>query len=76
MTQAGFVVNVVAFQVVWITTVAGAATSRAWLGIAVIIGLAVAHLAAARSRISELASLLAIGGIGVGFPQTAGQTHV
>jgi hypothetical protein len=64
MTQARVIVNVVAFQVAWLAAVGSAAASRAWLGIAIIVVLAVAHLAAARSRIPEVVSLLAIGTIG------------
>lgn len=64
MKRARVLVNAVAFQVAWLAVVGNAATSRAWVGIAIAVVLAVAHLAAARNRIPELASLLAIGTIG------------
>lgn len=64
MTRTRVVVNVVAFQVAWLAAVGSAAASRAWVGIAVTVVLAGAHIATARRRIPELASLLAIGTIG------------
>jgi hypothetical protein len=67
MSTARIVVNVAAFQAVWLATVGGAATGRAWLGPVATVALLVGHLASAVRPLREIAGLVAIGVVGLAW---------
>lgn len=63
--RTDLLVNMALYQAGWFACVFGATAGREWLGAAVALALAVAHLGLTRDRGRELALMLAAAGIGL-----------
>jgi hypothetical protein len=67
MSTARIVVNVAAFQAVWLATVGGAAAGRAWIGPVATAALLVGHAWSAARPLREIAGLVVIGAVGLAW---------